>query len=126
MSTITSSLPGMTTAATATDREKLTAVAKQFESLFMRQMLSSARKADFGGDKLFSSQALDTFNQMQDEHFADVTAQSGTLGFATIIEAQMARFLPEQSADQTTAGIGIGPSSGTGITMGTTTGTGDT
>lgn len=106
MSTITSSLPGMTAPATATDREKLKGVAKQFEALFMRQMLSAARKADFGGDKLFSSQALDTFNQMQDEHFADVTAQSGTLGFATIIEAQMARFLPKQDAEQTAAVTG--------------------
>ncbi|KHK93481.1 rod-binding protein [Novosphingobium malaysiense] len=94
MSTIASSVAGLTTAPTATDREKLSAVAKQFEALFMRQMLAAARKSDFGGDKLFSSQALDTFNQMQDEHFADVTAQSGALGFATIIEAQMARFLP--------------------------------
>ena len=97
MSTITSSLPGMTAAPTATDREKLSSVAKQFEALFMRQMLAAARKTDFGGDDLFGSQALDTFNQMQDEHFADVTAQTGTLGFATIIEAQMARFLPEET-----------------------------
>lgn len=98
MSTIASSVAGLTTAPTATDREKLSAVAKQFEALFMRQMLSAARKSDFGGDKLFSSQALDTFNQMQDEHFADVTAQTGTLGFATIIEAQMAHFLPTESS----------------------------
>ncbi|MCT2398159.1 rod-binding protein [Novosphingobium mangrovi (ex Huang et al. 2023)] len=97
MSIITSSLAGLTTAPTATDHEKLSAVAKQFEALFMRQMLAAARKTDFGGDDLLGSQALDTFNQMQDEHFADVTAQTGTLGFATIIEAQMARFLPSDS-----------------------------
>lgn len=113
MSTITNSLAGMTAPATATDREKLKGVAKQFEALFMRQMLSAARKADFGGDKLFSSQALDTFNQMQDEHFADVTAQGGTLGFATIIEAQMARFLPAQSSDGTDAASAAGASTGT-------------
>lgn len=98
MSTVLPTLPGLSAKPTATDREKLAGVAKQFEAIFMRQMLSSARKADFGGDKLFSSQALDTFNQMQDEHFADVTAQTGTLGFATIIEAQMARFLPAETA----------------------------
>lgn len=98
MSTILPSLPGMATSPTETDRQKLSAVAKQFEAIFMRQMLSAARKTDFGGDQLFSSQALDTFNQMQDEHFADVTAQTGTLGFASIIEAQMARFLPTDTA----------------------------
>lgn len=94
MSTILPSSGALSTSPTATDRQKLSAVAKQFEAIFMRQMLSAARKTDFGGDKLFSGQALDTFNQMQDEHFADVTAQSGTLGLASIIEAQMARFLP--------------------------------
>lgn len=113
MSTITNSLAGMNMTAGTTDREKLSAVAKQFEALFMRQMLSTARKADFGGEKLFSSQALDTFNQMQDEHFADMTAQSGTLGFATIIEAQMARFLPVQSPDSTGAAAAAGAATGT-------------
>jgi Rod binding protein len=83
---------------TATDREKLAGVAKQFEAIFMRQMLAAARKTDFGGDNLFGSQAMGTFRQMQDEHFADVAAQTGTIGFATIIEAQMARFLPAESA----------------------------
>lgn len=94
MSTIPSTLPGMTTAPGATDREKLAATAKQFEAVFVRQMLAEARKAHFGGEPIFGGQALDTFNRMQDEHFADVTADSGILGLAKIIEEQMARFLP--------------------------------
>ena len=98
MSTILPSLPGMTAAPTATEREKLHVVAKQFEAVFVRQMLAAARKTDFGGDDLFGSQALDTFRQLQDEHFADVAVETGALGMATIIEAQMARFLPAQSA----------------------------
>ena len=110
MSTILPSLPGMSTAAGASDRQKLSAVAKQFEAVFMRQMLAAARKTNFGDD-LFGSQAMATFDQMQDEHFADVTAQSGTLGFATIIEAQMARFVqsqPTADAAPPTAGKGAG------------------
>lgn len=103
MSTILPSLPGMATSPTQTDRQKLSAVAKQFEAIFMRQMLSAARKTDFGGDQLFGSQALGTFNQMQDEHFADVTAQTGALGFASIIEAQMARFLPSDASTTSAA-----------------------
>ncbi|EQB17846.1 hypothetical protein L284_06610 [Novosphingobium lindaniclasticum LE124] len=86
----------MTVAPGATDREKLAATARQFEAIFVRQMLAEARKTHFGGERLFSSQALDTFNQMQDEHFADATAQSGVLGLAKIIEEQMTRFLPAQ------------------------------
>ncbi|WP_031341723.1 rod-binding protein [Novosphingobium lindaniclasticum] len=96
MSAIPSHLPGMTVAPGATDREKLAATARQFEAIFVRQMLAEARKTHFGGERLFSSQALDTFNQMQDEHFADATAQSGVLGLAKIIEEQMTRFLPAQ------------------------------
>lgn len=94
MSTIDTTLSGLTIQPGATDREKLSATAKQFEAMFLRQMLAAARKTDFGGDDLFGSQAMDTFRQMQDEHFADVTAQSGTLGLAAILEAQMQRFLP--------------------------------
>lgn len=99
MSTIDTALPGLTIRPGATDREKLTATAKQFESMLVRQMLAAARKADFGGDDVFGSQALDTFRQMQDEHFADVTAETGVLGLASILEAQMQRFLPTEQAD---------------------------
>lgn len=81
----------------ATEREQLSAAAKQFEAIFVRQMLAASRKADFGGDKLFGGQALDTFRQMQDDQFANVTAETGTLGFAAQIEAQIARFLPSQA-----------------------------
>ncbi len=75
-----------------TDREKLAAAARQFEAIFVRQMLSQARKADFG-EPLFGGQALDTFRTMQDEHFADIAGKSGALGLAAQIEAQLARFV---------------------------------
>ena len=96
MSVILPTLPGLTAGSQATDREKLQATAKQFEAIFVRQMLAAARKTDFGGDA-FGSQAMQTFRQLQDEHFADVAADTGTLGLATIIEAQMARYLPAQA-----------------------------
>lgn len=82
----------------ASEREQLSAAARQFEAIFVRQMLASARKADFGGEDLFGGQALGTFREMQDNHFADVTAQTGALGFAAQIEAQIARFLPAAPA----------------------------
>ena len=93
MSIAFNSLSGLTAPATASDREKLAATAKQFEALFLRQMLAAARKTDFGGDA-FGSSALDTFRQVQDEHFADLAAQTGAIGLSSVIEAQMARFLP--------------------------------
>ncbi|MCB2049244.1 MAG: rod-binding protein [Novosphingobium sp.] len=52
-------------------------------------MLAEARKSHFGGD-LFSSQGTDTFRQMQDEHFADLAAETGAFGLANMIEKQLA------------------------------------
>lgn len=75
-----------------TDRDKLAAAARQFEAIFVRQMLAQARKADFG-EPLFGGQALDTFRTLQDEHFADIAGKSGALGLASQIEAQLARFV---------------------------------
>ncbi|AIT80654.1 rod-binding protein [Novosphingobium pentaromativorans] len=100
MSVILPSTPGLTVNAQGSDREKLHTTAKQFEAIFVRQMLAAARKTDFGGEDVFGSQAMDTFRQLQDEHFADVTAESGTLGMASIIEAQMARFLPAETTPE--------------------------
>ena len=72
-----------------TDRAKLAGAAKQFEAIFVRQMLAAARKTDFGGN-LLGGEALQTFNTMQDEHFADLAADSGAFGLAKMIEQQLA------------------------------------
>ena len=77
------------------ERQKLAQAARQFEAIFVRQMLSSARKADFGGE-LLGGQALDTFRTMQDEHFADLAAQSGSFGFGKLIEAQLSAQLGKE------------------------------
>ena len=59
--------------ATANARDQIAGVAKQFEAIFVRQMLASARQTSFAGqDSLFSSEAMGTFRQMQDERFADI------------------------------------------------------
>ena len=71
-------------------KEQLHKAAQQFEAIFVRQMLSTARASNFGND-LLSSQGMDTFNAMQDERFAEIASQSGALGFAKIIEAQLAK-----------------------------------
>ena len=85
----------LTSAATAPaappspERQKLAQAARQFEAIFVRQMLSSARKADFGGDVL-GGQGLDTFRTMQDERFAEIAAETGAFGMARMIELQLA------------------------------------
>jgi flagellar protein FlgJ len=97
--TIATSLAGLTTAqptvaAKSSEREKLAGVSKQFEAIFVRQMLSAARKTDFGGDDLFGgNSAIDTFREMQDSQFADIASNTGTLGLAKQIEAHLAKFV---------------------------------
>ena len=81
--------------APAGDREKLAAAAKQFEAIFIRQMLAEARKADFG-DKLFGGQGMDTFRQMEDDRFADIAAKTGAFGLASMLDAQLSKFLPKK------------------------------
>jgi peptidoglycan hydrolase FlgJ len=71
------------------EREQLASASKQFEAIFVRQMLAAARKAAFG-EPLLGGQAMDTFRQMQDERFADLAAERGAFGLAKMIEAQLA------------------------------------
>ena len=93
---------GSLTASHGTDREKLAAAARQFEAIFLRQMLAAARKADFGGEKLLGGQGLDTFRTMQDEHFADVAAGTGAFGLAAMIEKQLAAQLAPAAKPEST------------------------
>jgi peptidoglycan hydrolase FlgJ len=81
----------------APDKAQLKKVAQQFEALLMRQMLAEARKTNFGND-MFSSNGIATFREMMDSRFADVTAQSGTLGLGKMIEAQVDKLMAKGGA----------------------------
>lgn len=67
--------------------------AQQFEAIFVRQMLSAARKSGFGETMTSgpgtSSQGADTFAEMQDSRFADIASQKGAFGLARMIEKQL-------------------------------------
>jgi flagellar protein FlgJ len=85
------------------ERAKLRQAAQQFEAIFIRQMLSTARATNFGNDLTASTdQGRDTFTQMRDERFADIAAKSGAFGLATRLEAQLARSLPSEPATTVT------------------------
>ena len=72
------------------ERAELREVSQQFEAIFLRRMLSSARAADFGGEKLIGGEGLEQFEQMRDEQVADIAAASGTFGLAEALEKQLA------------------------------------
>ena len=103
--------PAATAAAATTDSKKLSGVAKQFEAIFLRQMLASARKTNLGGeDNVFSGQGLDTFRQMQDDRFADIASETGAFGLGKMIETHLAKFTHAAGTDtagQTTAKQGV-------------------
>lgn len=82
-----------------TEREKLSGAAKQFEAIFLRQMLASARASNFGGDDVFGKMDQ-TFMQMRDERFAEIASQTGALGFARQIENHLAALLPKDNAPE--------------------------
>lgn len=75
------------------ERTPLTEAAQQFEAIFLRQMLAAARSTDFGGDDLFGGAGDETFREMRDAQFAEIASESGTLGLAARIEAQLARHI---------------------------------
>ena len=75
------------------ERTRLTEAAQQFEAIFLRQILAAARSTDFGGDDLFGGAGDETFREMRDAQFAEIASESGTLGLAARIEAQLARHI---------------------------------
>lgn len=89
--TISSASPlSATGASTRPTKAQIHEAAQKFEALMLKQMLAQARKVDFG-NTLFDQKAAENFRDMQDSKMADTMAQRGTLGFARMIEAQLAR-----------------------------------
>ncbi|WP_273511190.1 rod-binding protein [Planktotalea frisia] len=69
------------------DRDKLEEVAGQFEALFVKSILSSARSAQLA-DPLLNSEATKTFNSMLDQEYATALSKRETLGIADALVGQ--------------------------------------
>jgi flagellar protein FlgJ len=65
------------------------AVAKQFEALFLQQMLKGMRQAMASGDGPFDSETTHFYQGMYDQQLASVMAQNGGIGLAKYIERQL-------------------------------------
>lgn len=72
------------------EKEALTAAARQFEAIFTTMMLKSMRDANssFKSD-MFNSQNEDFYRQMLDEQMTSQLSASGSLGLADMIVAQL-------------------------------------
>lgn len=98
MTAISASQPTLSlTPKAQTEREKLSGAARQFEAIFVRQMLAAARASNFGDDDVFGKMDQ-TFVQMREERFAEIASQTGALGFARQIENHLAALLPKDGA----------------------------
>jgi len=72
-------------AAPVQPRPALQAAAKQFEAIFLRQMIASMRAPSLGED-LFGSEATNQFRDMADARLAD--SMAGQFGIAALLEKQ--------------------------------------
>jgi flagellar protein FlgJ len=66
---------------------RLKEAARQFEAVFLRQMISSMRSASLGED-LLGSDATNQFRDMSDARTADAMAEKGALGIAQMLLKQ--------------------------------------
>ena len=88
---------GISLASKAIDPKQLKAAARQFEAVFLRQMISSMRSAGLG-DELFGSSAGEQFRDMSDARLADDMAEKG-FGIGDLLLRQfMARAQPPETA----------------------------
>jgi peptidoglycan hydrolase FlgJ len=76
----------------ADQKAELGKAAKQFEAIFVRQMLAAARKASLG-EGLFDNSAVEQFQSMQDSQIADLVSERGGLGLGKTIEQQLSGHL---------------------------------
>ena len=75
---------------TAGQRNALRTAARQFEAVFLRQLIGSMRQAHLSDDML-SSQATEQFRDMSDASLADAMSHQGVFGIAQMLLAQFDR-----------------------------------
>lgn len=71
-------------------------VAKQFESMFISQMLKSMRKANevFAEGDMLNSNQTQFYQQMFDSQLALTMSQHGGIGLAKVLERQLSKVIP--------------------------------
>ena len=94
--------------ADANDPATLREVARQFESIFTKMMLSSMRDASFG-DPLFGSDQADMYQDMMDDQMAVQLSQGRGLGLADMLIRQLSQGGAGASAGVPTASNNVSP-----------------
>ena len=79
------------------EKAQLEKTAKQFEAIFLRQMIGTMRQSG-GGEGIFDSSATEQFRDMSDARTADTMAEKGALGIAEMLLRQYESRLPKAPA----------------------------
>lgn len=90
------------TAADSPEMKKLKEAAKQFEAVFLRQMIGAMRSSSLG-DGIMDSSATQQFRDMGDSKLADDMAGKGALHVADMLVKQYGARLAGQAAATTAA-----------------------
>jgi peptidoglycan hydrolase FlgJ len=98
VSSATPQLPGAA-APDPAELARLKQVAKQFEAVFLRQLIGSMRSASLG-DGLFDSSSSEQFRDMGDARTADAMADKGVLGVSDLLVRQFAARLAATPDDK--------------------------
>lgn len=99
-------LAGLRSKARADDPKAIQAAAKQFESLFLNQLLKSMREAQKGdGEGLFDSNESRMYIGLLDEQLANRIANGRGIGLADTVIAQIDRSRAIAKAAEQAAGV---------------------
>ncbi len=73
----------------SSDDARLREASNEFEAIFIQQMLKSMRKTSLESDLIKKSEGEKLFRSMLDEHYAILSAKSGSLGLGEMIYKQL-------------------------------------
>ncbi len=71
------------------EETKLRKAANDFEAIFIQQMYKTMRKTSLESNFIQKSEGEKYFRSMLDEHYAQLTAKSGSLGLGEMIYNQL-------------------------------------
>jgi peptidoglycan hydrolase FlgJ len=109
-------LSGLKFATESKTPEANKAVAKQFESLFLQQMLKTMREAMTSNDGPFDSDATKLYQGLYDQQLASVMSENGGIGLAKYIERQLGGKTPIPTPTPTSSS-GVSPQAATNAAL---------
>lgn len=92
--------------------ENLASVAQQFESLFMKMILDSARKANdvFGEDNYLNSRETEFYQQMMDDQLSTELTKGSGLGIAAMLVKQLSPYVQPHAVPSSSVPAALNPS----------------